>query len=69
MPSPAARRWMFALPICLYLLALLALRLHLPTGATAPLVVALLAGVLAVGSGVALVLRHRVTLGRVSSRG
>jgi hypothetical protein len=60
---------MFALPICLYLVALLALRLHLPTGETTPLVVALLAGLLAVGSGVGLVMRHRVPLERVSSRG
>ena len=69
MPSPAPRRWLYALPILSYVVALLALRMHLPTGDTLALVVAVLAGALSVGSGVVLVLRHRVTPGRVSSDG
>lgn len=68
MPMPAARRWMFALPILLYVVALLALRMHLPTGDALPLIIALLAGGSAVVAGVVLVRRHRVTPDPLSSR-
>ena len=69
MPTPSTRRWVLALPIILYLVALGALRMHLPTGDAVPLVIALLAGALAFGVGAKLVLRHRVEPARLSSRG
>jgi hypothetical protein len=58
----------FALPILFYLLALAALWLYLPTDDLPLLVVALLAGGLGIGSGVAVVLHHRVEIKPVSSR-
>ncbi len=69
MPLPTARRWLLIAPILLYVVALLALRMHLPTGEPASLVVAVLAGGLAIAAGVALVRRHRISPGRLSSRG
>ena len=68
MPLSLTHRVSFALPILFYLLALAALWLHLPTDDTPLLVVALLAGGLGIGIGVALVLHHRASVGRVSSR-
>lgn len=67
MPLLATRRLSLALPILFYLLALAALRLHLPTGDTPLLVLALLAGLASFGIGACLVWYHHVTLGRVSS--
>jgi len=71
MPLPFTRRLPLALPILFYLLALVALRMHmhLPSGDTPLLIVALLAGLLGIGIGVGLVLRHRITLRDVSSSG
>jgi len=69
MPAPLTRRLSLALPILFYVLGLVALRLHLPTGDRAMLVVALLAGLVGVGIGVALVMHQRVELGRLSSHG
>lgn len=68
MPLSLTHRVSFALPILFYLLALVALWLYLPTEDVPLLVVALLAGVLGIGIGVALVLHHRVAIDRVSSR-
>ena len=68
MPFSATHRVSFALPILFYLLALAALWLYLPTDDTPLLIVALLAGALGIGIGVALVLHHRVAIDRVSSR-
>ncbi|MFK7789406.1 MAG: hypothetical protein AB8C95_07965 [Phycisphaeraceae bacterium] len=58
----------FALPILFYMLALVAMWLHLPTNDVPLLVVSLLAGLLGIGIGVVLVLHHRVAIDRVSSR-
>ncbi len=62
------RRISFVLPILFYLLSLVALWLHLPTEDGPLLVVAMLAGLLAIGIGVAVVRHHNVTIDRVSSR-
>ena len=67
MPVPMTRRISLALPILFYLLALAALRMHLPTGDGPMLVLALLAGLLAIGIGAALVVHDRAPLSRVSS--
>lgn len=67
MAMPLTHRISFALPILFYLLALVALWLHLPTDDTPLLIVALLAGVLGIGIGVALVRHHNVAIDRVSS--
>lgn len=67
MPLPMTQRISFALPILFYLLALVALWLHLPTADTPLLIVAVLAGVLGIGIGVALVRHHNVVIDRVSS--
>lgn len=64
---PLTRRVSLALPILFYLLALVALWLHLRTQDTPLLIVALLAGLAGVGSGVALVLHQRAAVGRLSS--
>ncbi|MEM9348293.1 MAG: hypothetical protein AAGB26_16920 [Planctomycetota bacterium] len=68
MPLPLTRRISVALPILFYLLALVALRLHLPTDDMPLLIVALLAGAACIGTGVALVLHQRAAVERVSSR-
>ncbi|MGB0769060.1 MAG: hypothetical protein ACPGYV_15295 [Phycisphaeraceae bacterium] len=68
MPFPVARRLPLVLPILFYGLALIALRLHLPTGDRPLLIVAALAGLVAVGIGVMVVRHHRVSVERVSSR-
>jgi len=68
MPLSLTHRVSFALPILFYLLALVSLWLYLPTDDVPLLIVALLAGVLGIGIGVALVLHHRVAIDRVSSR-
>jgi hypothetical protein len=68
MPLTLTHRVSFALPILFYLLALAALWLHLPTDDVPMLIVAVLAGVLGIGIGVAVVLHHRVMIDRVSSR-
>lgn len=68
MPLSLTHRVSFALPILFYLLALAALWLHLPTEDTPLLIVAMLAGALGIGIGVALVLHHRVAIKAVSSR-
>lgn len=68
MPLSLTRRISFALPILFYLLALAALWLHLPTRDTPLLIVAVLAGGLGIGIGVALVCHHNVAIDRVSSR-
>lgn len=68
MPLTMTHRVSFALPILFYLLALVAFWLHLPTRDTPLLVVAVLAGVLGIGIGVALVRHHNVVIDRVSSR-
>ena len=68
MPLSTTRRISFALPILFYLLALVALWLHLPTEDGPMLVVAMLAGALGIGIGVALVRHHNVAFDRVSSR-
>lgn len=68
MPLSMTQRISFALPILFYLLALVALWLHLPTEDTPLLVVAVLAGVLGIGIGVALVRHHNVAIDRVSSQ-
>jgi len=68
MPLKLTHRVSFALPILFYMLALLSLWLHVPTDDTPLLIVAVLAGVVGVGSAVALVLYHRVEIDRVSSR-
>ena len=68
MPLSLTRRVSFALPILFYLLALAALWLHLPTDDTPMLVVALLAGALGIGIGIAVVLHHRVEIKPVSSQ-
>ena len=68
MPLSKTHRVSFALPILFYLLALVALWLHLPTEDTPMLVVAVLAGALGIGIGVALVRHHNVVIDRVSSR-
>ena len=68
MPLSMTHRVSFALPILFYLLALAALWLHLPTEDTPLLIVAVLAGAIGIGSGVALVLHHRVEIKPVSSR-
>jgi hypothetical protein len=62
------QRVSFVLPILFYLLALAALWLHLPTDDTLLLIVAVLAGAVGLGSGVAVVMHHRATVERVSSR-
>lgn len=67
MPLSLTHRVSFALPILFYMLALVALWLHLPTDDTPMLVVALLAGALGIGIGVALVIHHRVEIKPVSS--
>ena len=68
MPLSTTQRISFALPIMFYFLSLAALWLHLPTQDVSLLIVAVLAGVVGIGIGVALVLYHRVTIDRVSSR-
>ena len=69
MSFSVTRRWLFVAPILLYVVALFALRIHLlSTDDAVPLVVALVFGGLAVGLGVRLVLTHRVTAQRLSSR-
>lgn len=68
MPLSMTHRVSFALPILFYMLALVAMWLHLPTRDVPLLVVSLLAGVLGIGIGVAVVLHHRVAIDRVSSR-
>ena len=71
MTFPLPRRLPLALPILFYLLALAALRMHLPTGDRPLLIVALLAGLVGIGIAVGLVLHHRVVIDRadrVSSR-
>ena len=68
MPLMLTRRISLALPILFYLLALSALWVHLPTDDGPMLVVALLAGAIAIGIGTALVLHHRASIERVSSR-
>ena len=67
MPLPMTRRLSLALPILFYLLALVALRMHLPTGDGPLLIVALLAGLLGVGACAGLVMHHRSAVRRVSS--
>lgn len=67
MPLPMTHRISFALPILFYLLALVALWLHLPTEDGPLLVVAVLAGALGIGIGVAVVRHHNVVIDRVSS--
>lgn len=69
MPFSLTRRVSLALPILFYLLALCALWMHLSTGDTPMLIVALLAGLAGIGAGVVLVLHQRSTLGRLSSGG
>jgi len=68
MPLTLTHRVSFALPILFYCLSLVSLWLHLPTDDVPLLIVAVLAGVLGVGIGVALVLHHRVQIDRVSSK-
>ena len=71
MPLSMTHRVSFALPILFYLLALAALRMHLPTGDRPLLIVALLARLVGIGIAVALVRHHRVVIDRadrVSSR-
>lgn len=65
---PMTRRLSLALPILFYLLALAALRAHLPTGDTPMLVVALLAGLVGLGIGFGLVQQQRAAVVRVCSR-
>lgn len=67
MPFSMTRRISFTLPILFYLLALVALWMHLPTEDGPLLVVAMLAGALGIGIGVALVRHHNVAIDRVSS--
>lgn len=64
MPAPVTRRLSLALPILFYLLSLVALRLHLPTGDTPLLLLAVAAGLASLLVGAALVLHQRATLGR-----
>ena len=65
MPLTLTHRVSFALPILFYLLSLVALWLHLPTEDVPLLIVAMLAGALGIGIGVAVVLHHRVAIDRV----
>jgi uncharacterized membrane-anchored protein YitT (DUF2179 family) len=68
MPFSTTHRISFALPILFYFLSLVALWLYLPTDDVPLLIVAVLAGVVGIGIGVALVLHHRVAIDGVSSR-
>lgn len=62
---PFTRRLSLALPILFYVLALVSLWMHLSTGDEPMLMVAVAAGVLGVGIGLALVLHHRAAIDRL----